>query len=214
MTDVQRATTYTSASVKITYSDASTKTQALTYNTLFKTGDVLKNGSVSVIAGAFYDINGNPINRTVLMGDDGANTGLFMFIADKEKDLSTPDGVGNSAHVDKISNVDNIKFSEELRTLFIGEDSGQHVNNFLWAYNVDSKNLSRILSVPAGGEATGLEMVDSLNGFSDILSNFQHTGDWGSIHNVIKAGVEPLINANWNNRNSAAVGCLSGLPTL
>ena len=52
------------APVKISYSDASTKTQALTYNTLFKTGDVLKNGSVSVMAGAFYDINGNPIMDT------------------------------------------------------------------------------------------------------------------------------------------------------
>jgi hypothetical protein len=27
-------------------------------------------------------------NKTVLMGDDGTNTGLFMFIANKEKDLS------------------------------------------------------------------------------------------------------------------------------
>lgn len=573
MTDAQRATTFTSASVKISYSDASTKTQALAYNTLFKTGDTLKNGSANVIAGAYYDINGNPImdtsgttsepfysdcpdgnalislanpavagvtgntlflvtqyeyktfnnagasmygklpspisittldqdkttgalkavkhfnvdtkpvnglwitcasslspwnthlsseeyepdavniagntmfqafgqnlfgnttakpyhyghvpevtvkpdgtativkhyclgriarelvevcpdNKTVLMGDDGTNTGLFMFIADKEKDLSAgslyvakwtqtsataggaatltwiklgsatsaeikaladtlsasdivtvsktdpldasfskitfngktewvkfaagkekaaafleshryaavmggsmeftkmegvtlnrkdkvayvavsyiqksmsdtagdiqvgaisagatyelklsagqkdkagttigsdwvptvmaaipalvgedqaADAVGNSANVDKIANADNLKFSEKLRTLFIGEDSGQHVNNFLWAYNVDSKKLSRILSVPAGGEATGLEMVDNLNGFSYIMSNFQHPGDWGGIHSVIKAGVDPLINANWNNKKSAAIGYLSGLPAL
>ena len=26
-----------------------------------------------------------------------------------------------------------------MRTLFIGEDSSQHVNNFMWAYNVDTK---------------------------------------------------------------------------
>ena len=50
-TDAQRATTFTSASVKITYSDASTKTQALGYNTIYKTGDTLKNGSASVVAG-------------------------------------------------------------------------------------------------------------------------------------------------------------------
>ena len=47
MSDVQRATAFTSASVKISYSDATTTTRALTYNTLFKTGDTLKNGSVS-----------------------------------------------------------------------------------------------------------------------------------------------------------------------
>jgi hypothetical protein len=116
--------------------------------------------------------------------------------------------------VDKVANVDNLKFSEKLRTLFIGEDSGQHVNNFVWAYNVDSKKLSRILSVPAGGEATGLEVIDNLNGFAYVLSNFQHAGDWGAIHSVIKAGVDPLINANWNNKKSSAVGYLSGLPRL
>lgn len=130
------------------------------------------------------------------------------------EDLATPDAVGNTAHVDKISNADNLKFSEALRTLFIGEDSGQHVNNFVWAYNVDTKKLSRILSVPAGAEATGLHVTDNLNGHAYILGNFQHAGDWGSIHNVVKTGVEPLINANWNNRNSSAVGYLSGLPVL
>ncbi|MGO4610448.1 alkaline phosphatase PhoX, partial [Variovorax sp. 2RAF20] len=29
-----------------------------------------------------------PDNRTVLMGDDATNSAMFMFIADKEKDLS------------------------------------------------------------------------------------------------------------------------------
>lgn len=124
------------------------------------------------------------------------------------------DAFGNTANVDKVANPDNLKFSEKLRTLFIGEDSGQHVNNFVWAYNVDTKKLSRIQSVPAGGEATGLEVVENLNGFAYILGNFQHPGDWGSIHSVIRADVEPLINANWNNRKSAAIGYISGLPAL
>ena len=79
-------------------------------------------------------------------------------------DLSTPDALGNISDADKIANPDNIKFSEKLRTLFIGEDSGRHVNNFLWAYNVDTKQLSRILSCPAGAESTGLHAVDDING--------------------------------------------------
>lgn len=124
------------------------------------------------------------------------------------------DAFGNTGNVDKIANADNLKFSEKMRTLFIGEDSGQHVNNFVWAYNVDTKKLSRILSVPAGGEATGLEAVDNLNGFAYILGNFQHPGDWGSIHSVIQAEVDPLINAKWNNKKSSAIGYISGLPAL
>jgi hypothetical protein len=130
------------------------------------------------------------------------------------EDLATPDAVGNTANPDMVANPDNLKFSEKLRTLYIGEDSGMHVNNFLWAYNVDTKKLSRILSVPAGAESTGLQAVDNLNGFAYIMSNFQHAGDWTGIHSLVKAGADPLINSNWNNKKSAAVGYLSGLPAL
>ena len=52
--------------------------------------------------------------------------------------ISPVDALGNTHNADKISNPDNLKFSEKLRTLFVGEDSGGHVNNFLWAYNVDT----------------------------------------------------------------------------
>ena len=74
--------------------------------------------------------------RALLMGEDIA-----------------ADALGNLANPDKVSNPDNLKFSEKLRTLFIGEDSSTHVNNFVWAYNVDTKQLSRLMSMPSGGSA-------------------------------------------------------------
>jgi len=120
------------------------------------------------------------------------------------------DALGNTANPDKIASPDNIKFSEKMRTLFIGEDSGLHVNNFLWAYNIDTKVLSRVMSTPAGAEATGLHAVDELNGWTYIMSNFQHPGDWGSIHNVVKATLDPLIKANYKDKFGAAVGYLTG----
>ena len=76
------------------------------------------------------------------------------------------DAAGNKAHVDKIANPDNIAYSEKMRTLFIAEDSGNHVNNFGWAYNIDTKKLTRILSAPDGGEVTGIQAIDNLNGFT------------------------------------------------
>lgn len=120
------------------------------------------------------------------------------------------DALGNTANPNRIGNPDNLKFSEKLRTLFIGEDSGQHVNNFLWAYNVDTKQLSRIMSIPAGGESTGLHAVDELNGWTYIMSNFQHAGDWGSIHNNVKATLDPLVRANYKDKFGSAVGYLTG----
>ncbi|RZL37167.1 MAG: DUF839 domain-containing protein [Rubrivivax sp.] len=130
------------------------------------------------------------------------------------EDLATADALGNLANPDRIGAPDNLKFSEKLRTLFIGEDSSYHVNNFIWAYNVDTKVLSRIASMPSGAEATGLGVVDDLNGWTYITSNFQHPGDWGvPLHNVVKATLDPLVRANYKDRFGAQVGYLTGTLT-
>ncbi|WP_423709790.1 PhoX family protein [Undibacterium sp. WLX3042] len=152
------------------------------------------------LTGGQKDTSGAPINsewvptvtKTLLIGEDIA-----------------ADALGNTCNPDKISAPDNLKFSEKLRTLFIGEDSGYHVNNFLWAYNVDTKKLSRVASMPAGAEATGLSVVDNLNGWTYITSNFQHAGDWGGIHNIVKPALDPLVRANYKDRFASAVGYLT-----
>lgn len=142
------------------------------------------------------------------------------------EDLKDADAVGNLANPDKIANPDNLKFSEKLRTLFIGEDSGLHVNNYLWAYNVDTKQLSRLLSTPAGAESTGLHAVDEINGFTYVMTNFQHAGDWelekdangkvtGGLHAKVYEQLTPMIKANYadsHGKLGGAVGYLTGMP--
>jgi uncharacterized protein len=153
------------------------------------------------LKGGLTDTLGAPINSEWMPADTRALiTG---------EDIAA-DALGNTGNPDKIANPDNLKFSEKMRTLFIGEDSSQHVNNFLWAYNVDTKTLSRVMSLPAGAESTGLHAVDEINGWTYIMSNFQHAGDWGSIHNIVKPTLDPLINANYKNKFGAAVGYLTG----
>ena len=120
------------------------------------------------------------------------------------------DTLGNTGNPEKIANPDNLKFSEAMRTLFIGEDSSQHVNNFLWAYNIDTKVLSRVMSIPSGGESTGLHAVDDLNGWTYIMSNFQHPGDWLPIHANVKTTLDPLLKTNYRDKFGAAVGYLTG----
>ena len=126
------------------------------------------------------------------------------------QDISA-DSLGNTANPNTIGNPDNLKFSEKLRTLFIGEDSSQHTNNFLWAYNVDTKKLSRILSVPAGGESTGLHAVDEINGWTYIMSNFQHAGDSSYVRGI--TALNDAVKANYNNKFAAAVGYLTATST-
>jgi hypothetical protein len=121
------------------------------------------------------------------------------------------DALGNFAHPDRISQPDNLKFNEALRVLFIGEDSSTHVNNFLWAYHVDTGVLSRILSCPAGAESTGLHAVDAVNGWTYVMNNFQHAGALASpLHDRVQAAVAPLIAAAYRDGFGAAVGYLTG----
>ena len=149
------------------------------------------------LAAAQYTLAGQPMNsewvpyqsKMLLIGED-----------------IKVDSLGNTANPDKIASPDNLKFSETLRTLFIGEDSGNHPNNFLWAYNVDTKVAPvRLLSTPAGAESTGLHAVDSVNGWTYIMSNFQHAGDMKSLSAELKAATL----ANYNNGFSASVGYLT-----
>ncbi len=119
--------------------------------------------------------------------------------------------------MDKVANPDNLSYSEELRTVFIGENSGMHTNNFVCAYELDSKKLSRILSVLAGAEATGLQFADDRNGFSYIMSNFQHPGDEVANRAITAVDktqlVEALQDSPYGILKTGAVGYIHGLPT-
>ncbi|MBK5480818.1 DUF839 domain-containing protein [Peribacillus sp. TH16] len=133
------------------------------------------------------------------------------------EDLPNADAYGNTANVDKVANPDNLSYSEAMRTLFIGEDSGAHTNNYVWAYNVETKELNRILSVPAGAEATGLFAADDRNGFSYIFSNFQHPGDeldGKSITAVNKDELFKAVDEQIGINKTGGIGYISGIPSL
>lgn len=168
-----------------------------------------------ISSGAVYQLN--------LAAHQHDTTGKMIrsrFVASSMEGLlwgedQAADAVGNVANNDKIANPDNLKYSAAMRTLFIGEDSGRHVNNYLWAYNVDSGKLSRILSTPAGAESTGLQAVDDLNGFAYVMSNFQHPGEYiKTMDAALKGEVDPLINSKWANKKKAGIGYISGIPAL
>ena len=140
-------------------------------------------------AGGIYEMNlaekqtdseGNKIKSKYVANEI---TGLLMG-----EDLAVKDADGNKANVDKIANPDNITYSEKMRTLFIAEDSGNHVNNFGWAYNIDTKKLSRILSAADGGEVTGIQAVDNLNGFTYLMAGSQNPGNAGYLSGLPSLG--------------------------
>lgn len=160
------------------------------------------------LKGGLDDAAGDPIrSRWVAAGMRALLTGA------QKPAGQTAYGIYDRCDTDKMANPDNIKYSEGARTLFIGEDSGNHLNNFLWAYNLDSKKLTRIASNRAGAEWTGLQAVDDLNGFAYIMSNIQHPGtedDLSRYKSLIpdfetfRAGIDPR----------GTVGYIGGLPAL
>lgn len=163
-----------------------------------------KGGAVYELAltGGVKDTAGEQINSPAVASAISAIPDLLGSYSD------TADAIGNKCAQDKVCGGDNIKFSEGMRTLFVGEDTGYRNNNYLWAFNVDTRKLSRVLSVPMGAEATGLQAVDDANGFSYVMSNFQHPGDLSTSKDKDWPQIKELIDKKWNNRLKAAVGYL------
>ena len=153
--------------------------------------------------GGQKDTEGNAINSEYVGVGITAPTALVG-------EAIAADANGNTCHVDKIANTDNIVFSPKMRTLFIAEDSDTHTNNFVWAYNVDTKKLSRILSVPAGAECAGLQVVDNMNGYAYIMANSQHHADFTkTTPQILKDTLKPKIDRFGGN-----FGYIGGMPGL
>jgi hypothetical protein len=117
----------------------------------------------------------------------------------------------DTCDTEQVANPDNVRYSEAMRTLLIGEDSGNHINNFVWAYNVDTRKPVRIFSAPVGAENTGLNVFDDYNGHAYITANIQHPGaaeDLSKYPDAVKTGLRHKVDERgW-------VGYLQGLPAL
>ena len=163
-------------------------------------------------AGATYtaDLKASQQDTTgAAINSEYVATNMYVEAALLGAPLSTADALGNTASPESIANTDNLFFAEKMRTLFIGEDSGMHVNNFVWAYNVDTKKLSRVLTNVVGAESTGLQVVEDMDGYAYIMSNSQHHGDWATGTNALVDAALAKID-----KFDANIGYLGGLPAV
>ncbi len=176
-------------------------------------------------AGGTYEIglaSGQKDSSGAAINSDWVGMAMHIPAALVGEDIAA-DAAGNTANPTKVGNPDNIFFAEKMRTLFIGEDSGTHANNMVWAYNVDTKKLTRIMHLASGAESTGLQVVENMNGHAYIMSNNQHQGDWVSaMPAALKAELEAEAKAQYgvnqhgtpNFYLEAHVGYLGGMPGL
>jgi secreted PhoX family phosphatase len=160
----------------------------------------------SDLQGGVKDSEGRPIQSEWV----AVSMKALVMGAKKPAD-QTAYGKYDHCDTDKVANPDNLKYSAALDTLFIGEDSGNHLNNFLWAYRVGDGRLTRIASAPVGAEWTGLQVVEDLNGFAYVMSNVQHPGaakDLEKYPEEVRTKLRSLVDQR------GAVGYLGGLPAM
>ena len=86
----------------------------------------------------------------------------------------TEDANGNKCHLDKISNPDNVTMIPGTDILTIGEDTGSHENNIIWAFNTQTKQLDRIFATSRGAETTSPFWYTNINGWGYMTAVTQH----------------------------------------
>ncbi len=125
-------------------------------------------------AGAVYAIDLNTDNT---LGSDYIAKNFHAMIFGEPKDYAGTKYEGNKDNIDKISNPDNLTYISNTNTLIIAEDSHNHVNNMMWAYDVKTKKLTRVATLPVGAEATSTAFYRNIKGFSYLSLVTQHPKD-------------------------------------
>lgn len=73
-----------------------------------------------------------------------------------------------------IANPDNVSYAAGENILVIGEDTGDHPNDFMWAFDVETGKLKRVFSTPYGSETTSPFWYKDINGWSYLSAVTQH----------------------------------------
>lgn len=81
---------------------------------------------------------------------------------------------GNKCSVDAIAEPDNLTFIKNSNLLIIGEDTGLRQIDYMWAYNVETKKLTRIFTTPYGSETTSPFWYPNIGGNAYLTAVVQH----------------------------------------
>ncbi len=108
------------------------------------------------------------------IGSDYVAYSMKGLVAGTPVDYTGTAMAGNNCDVDGIANPDNLAFLEDSNILVIGEDTGEHPNDMVWAYDVSTDKMSRIATTPYGSETTSPYWYKDLNGHGYLTLVTQH----------------------------------------
>jgi uncharacterized protein len=123
--------------------------------------------------GCVYGLHVGPDAK---IGSDYVARDMFGVVCGEMKTYPVDHPLANNkADIDKIANPDNLTFLPGYKTLIIGEDTGSgHQNDAIWAYNTETRKLTRIQTTPYGSETTSPYFYPDINGWAYIMSVIQH----------------------------------------
>jgi hypothetical protein len=110
---------------------------------------------------------------------------------------------GNTCSVDSISEPDNLSYIPKYGVLVIGEDTGQHQNDMVWARQVETGALQRIATIPYGSESTSVYWHPNINGHGYLTMVTQHP-----------YGESDVANADGPSDLESYVGYIGPFPRL
>jgi len=113
-----------------------------------------------------------------------------------------------------ISNPDNIQYIAGSKILLIGEDTKYHFNNMVWAFNTETKEMTRIATVPTGGEVTGMFANINMDGKFYLFVNTQHPFEDACQNAEGEKVNKGLLKAATKRDMDGHVGYISGLPAI
>ncbi len=122
----------------------------------FELGDgVVRDSSGAPIDSAYAAVRA----RSVLAGVPAAYQGTALE--------------GNRCDVEAVANPDNIAYLPGQGLLLIAEDSHNHVNNMLWAADLETGALTRVMTAPIGAELSGLHWFPDIDGAAYLTVTVQ-----------------------------------------
>jgi secreted PhoX family phosphatase len=110
----------------------------------------------------------------------------------------------------RVANPGSLAYDGSLHLLFIGEDSKNHMNNFLWAYDRKTRQLTRILSAPATAAITGLKL-HTIGDSEYLFMNYQQPATYANIKEYT-GELKAVLRKNTDKR--ASIGYLGPIPKV
>ncbi|MCD8543494.1 MAG: DUF839 domain-containing protein [Sulfurospirillum cavolei] len=115
------------------------------------------------------DANGTPLASAMV-----ATTFVGEVMGEMKTYPKGSDYEGNKCSVDAIAEPDNLTFIKNSNLLIIGEDTGLRQIDYMWAYNVETKKLTRIFTTPYGSETTSPFWYPNIGGNAYLTAVVQH----------------------------------------